>query len=264
MRRYLLICVACGSFASEAQAASKAPALSPRAALERAFSDSYFEEAEPLARALSDDPGASPADRERALDLLWRIEFYLGKANAAAVTLARLLERQPQMTLDPAQNPPPLVEFFNQQRARSAKRIEPKADEKKVVAETPVRASSRVAALRAGGIAALVIGSAALASGVATFVAAQVLAPAINPDIALYNNDPARPPAQERALYARIQQIDALDASTIALGVAAAAGIGVGIALLVVAKPEPEKATVRLTDFSIGPGTLALSGRFDL
>ncbi len=251
-----------------ARNAAEAPPPAPAAqtvvpskieAVQRAYDESLFEKVEPLARELSENPGASPEDRERALDYLWRAQFYLGKRTMAVEALARLLQKKPKMRLDPDSNPPLLVEFFDEQRRWLVKKTKEEIEEEKREEEA---ALARYKTLRAGGTAALIVGSVAVATAVATLVAGQVLGQGVVTDIATYNNNSGRTLEQHRALLGRMQQVEALDISTIVIGSVGIVGVGAGIVLMAMAKPPKTQTNVQVTNFSIGPGTFSLAGRF--
>ncbi len=220
-------------------------------AVEAAFADSYFEDVEVRAVALIESPQSSSEERERARHLLWRAQFYIGKAEVAKATLHSLLASRPELSLDPAEHPPALLEFFNQARATSA----PRHVARRSSDDLPRQ-------LRGAATASLIVGSASLAAAAGVLIAGQLISAQLALDITRYNEDAARTSEQQMALRERSAQAAAFDVSFVALAAVGVVGVAVGVVLFVSGSRRSATSEVQVSGVAIGPGRLVLQGTF--
>src|SRR5262249_52420233 len=90
---------------------------------DKAFVDSYFEVAANKAQALLSDPRLTDATQiEHVPRTLAFSDYYIGQGSAAETVLGDVFKKNPDATIDAASYPPPLVEFFNQVKAKVLKR----------------------------------------------------------------------------------------------------------------------------------------------
>ncbi len=91
---------------------------------DKAFVDSYFEQSANKAHALLNDPRLKKQDLEHVRLLLAYSDYYIGQGQSAESVLGDVFADNPDASIDTARYPPPLVEFFNQVKAKVLKRPE--------------------------------------------------------------------------------------------------------------------------------------------